>query len=320
MKQLKSSPGHLFAVAFLTAAGLLATAAPGLAAEINPVPPLAAAGTTPPAAPADRHPNDGEDPTGDAPTGGWSGGGAGDSSDLSDGDDDGGADDSTVTGAHKPRKASARQTAAEKAAAKKAAAKAKKLQQAADKKAAKAKKSSAKNKKKKAAARKQAERAAAKRMEQQAHKAARDAARRSAVADDDGGNGRSGGGTSLDSVRREILDLTNRARRQAGCGALRYSTQLEKSAQWMANDMSDKHYMSHTAKNGRDFDQRIRGTGFNGDKTGENLGEGFDSAEGVFRAWMNSPSHRRNILDCKFKILGVGFNPDGGYWAQHFGG
>lgn len=123
---------------------------------------------------------------------------------------------------------------------------------------------------------------------------------------------------SAASHRRAILILTNRARASAGCSGVRYSTQLQRSAQAHADDMARHNYLSHTSRSGRDFDRRIRATGYRGNWTGENIGRDFSSPEAVFRAWMRSPSHRRIILTCGFRALGVGFNPRGDYWVQHF--
>ncbi len=219
---------------------------------------------------------------------------------------------------------SKKQTKAEKAAAERSSKKAKALQKKANKKDKAAKKSSSAEEEEGQGCGRQEDEAAGREGRQAGRRpAGRRAAvaqqQRRAVADDDEDRGdtpRSGG--SIDSLRDAILDLTNRARKSAGCGTVRYSTQLEKSAQAHANDMSSHNYMSHNDRQGRNSDKRIRAAGFRGDKTGENLGEGFSSPEAVFKAWMNSPSHRRNILDCGFRILGVGYN--GGYWAQHFGG
>ncbi|GAA0623287.1 hypothetical protein GCM10009547_27920 [Sporichthya brevicatena] len=310
MNRRRTAPGRVLVVAFLAATGLVAYAAPGLAAEAGPTPPLTAVAATPaePAQPAART---GDDPDDEPSGGGWRGTRE---DEDSDGDsreeeyDSAGSSDAderyVVDGEKKSSKAkSTRITTKKKKDSKKSA----KAKQAAKKKAAK-----------KAAAKKAKQKAAAKKKREQALKAARAAQQREqqrrARADD----GDSGG--SIDSMRQAILDLTNRARASAGCGRLRYSTQLERSAQAHANDMAKHNYMSHTSRSGKNSDQRIRATGFNGDKTGENLANGFSSPESVFKAWMNSPSHRRNILDCKFKILGVGYVGSGGYWVQHFGG
>lgn len=128
------------------------------------------------------------------------------------------------------------------------------------------------------------------------------------------------GSSALDRNRASILDQVNQARSQAGCGPLKYNSLLEHSAQPYAEDMSEYHYMSHVSRTGETFDVRIWATGYGGNRIGENLGEGFSTATAVFSAWMKSPSHRENILNCKFAQIGVGYAPSGGYWVQHFGG
>lgn len=233
----------------------------------------------------------------------------------------------------KPHKMSEKEKEAAKKAAKEAAKEAKKKREA-QKKAAKLaaekekkeSKKSADRAKKAAKAQKEAQKKDAKKAakaknaaDARAKAAARAQAQRSARADDDpdgGGDGRDSSDSS-DSFREAILDLSNRARHNAGCGSLKLGSNLNRSAQGKANDMAKHRYMDHTSPNGKDFDDNIRASGYKGNKTGENLGEGFKSADSVFSAWMHSPSHRANILDCKFKVLGVGSSD--GYWVQHFG-
>jgi uncharacterized protein YkwD len=125
--------------------------------------------------------------------------------------------------------------------------------------------------------------------------------------------------TSTDRNRSAVMDLANQVRAVAGCDPLNYNTQLERSAQGHAEDMSRNHYMSHTSLDGRTFDQRIRATGYDGGRIGENIGAGFGDPNSIMDAWMNSPAHKANILDCRFRNIGVGYDLDGGYWVQNFG-
>ncbi|MFE0739551.1 CAP domain-containing protein, partial [Streptomyces sp. NPDC058855] len=48
---------------------------------------------------------------------------------------------------------------------------------------------------------------------------------------------------------------------------------------------------------------------------------GQTDAAAVMEAWMNSPGHKANILNCDFKTLGVGvhFGSGGPWWTQDFG-
>jgi uncharacterized protein YkwD len=66
--------------------------------------------------------------------------------------------------------------------------------------------------------------------------------------------------------------------------------------------------------------------GWRGNGWGENIAAGYDSAQRVFNAWMNSDGHRANILNCRFTKIGIGFDPGQvksqwgpGSWVQDFG-
>lgn len=132
--------------------------------------------------------------------------------------------------------------------------------------------------------------------------------------------GRTGSGQSLKGLRDHLIALTNSERRRTGCKPLKEVAKLQSSAQAHASDMSARRYLSHTSKSGRSFDRRIRSTGFDARPFGENIASGYYSVGAVHQAWMRSPSHRENILYCKFSKVGVGIHPRGGYWVQDFGG
>lgn len=55
---------------------------------------------------------------------------------------------------------------------------------------------------------------------------------------------------------------------------------------------------------------------------GENIAEGQNTPEQVVEEWMDSPGHKKNILEKKYKVMGVGFarKGDDEYWVVHFGG
>jgi uncharacterized protein YkwD len=82
---------------------------------------------------------------------------------------------------------------------------------------------------------------------------------------------------------------------------------------------------SHTDANGDSSLQRIQASGYLEPPcdcdyvyyTGENLAMNIDSAAEVVEAWMNSPSHRENMLNPHFTEIGVGYFE--GYWVLHFG-
>lgn len=119
-------------------------------------------------------------------------------------------------------------------------------------------------------------------------------------------------------LRAAVVKLTNEIRTDRGCKPLRTSERLTRSARRHANDMAERNYFSHTSRNGTQWWQRIKRAD-DPRPAGENIAYGYSTARGVVRAWMRSPSHRRNIVDCDFRAIGVGFNGDGKYWVQDFG-
>ncbi|NEA31587.1 CAP domain-containing protein [Streptomyces sp. SID13031] len=133
-----------------------------------------------------------------------------------------------------------------------------------------------------------------------------------------------GGGTS--ATERDVLDLTNQARRSQGCSPLKLDSSLVEAAGSHASDMVRRHYMDHTNPDGEDPGDRMARAGYSGSGWGENIAAGYSSAQKVFNAWMNSDGHRANILNCKFTKIGIGYDPGQvksewgpGSWVQDFG-
>ena len=124
--------------------------------------------------------------------------------------------------------------------------------------------------------------------------------------------------SSAVQLKFDVVGSVNKVRAQQGCKPLKIAKKLNKSAQRHADDMAAKSYFSHTSADGRSWVSRQRATGWK-KPGGENIARGFDAAGSVMTAWMNSPGHRRNIVNCKFRHIGVGFTADGAYWVQNFG-
>ncbi len=120
----------------------------------------------------------------------------------------------------------------------------------------------------------------------------------------------------------EILKLANQARAQKGLPALACDASLSLAARLHAEDMCANQYLSHTSKDGREFHERFEAQGVEFMAAGENVAHGQNAADEVHSGWMNSPDHRKNILNQKFARLGVGYASCGGrpYWVQGFAG
>lgn len=120
------------------------------------------------------------------------------------------------------------------------------------------------------------------------------------------------------SQTAQVVALTNQARANAGCAALRVDPRLTAAAQGHSDDMSTMGYFAHDSQDGRTFSDRITAQGYPS-PGGENIAQGQQDAQEVVTAWMNSPGHRRNIEDCSFTAIGVGLAGADKYWTQDFG-
>ncbi|MDR7273967.1 CAP domain-containing protein [Catenuloplanes atrovinosus] len=128
--------------------------------------------------------------------------------------------------------------------------------------------------------------------------------------------------TATTTLESQVVSLTNEARVKAGCKKLTVNASLAKAARDFSADMAAKNYFSHTGADGSNFTQRAKRAGFAKTAMGENIAWGYKDAQGVVRGWLNSPGHRKNIMNCKSTLIGVGAarNAKGVlYWTQEFG-
>lgn len=103
-----------------------------------------------------------------------------------------------------------------------------------------------------------------------------------------------------------LLTETNQKRADSGDGTLKESTLLDQAAQAKANDMVARDYWSHNTPDGKAPWIFIDQAGYQYHKAGENLAYGFTSSKDVVNGWMNSPTHRANLLDNGFTEVGFG--------------
>ncbi|MGW6419636.1 CAP domain-containing protein [Streptomyces sp. NPDC055055] len=122
------------------------------------------------------------------------------------------------------------------------------------------------------------------------------------------------------SEAQEVVRLVNIERAGAGCKALTVDADLTEAAQDYTDDMAATGNFSHTGTDGSQPQDRIEEAGYTWSRSGENIAKGQSDAAAVMDAWMHSPGHRANILNCGFTEIGVGVSTDGGpWWTQDFG-
>lgn len=123
-----------------------------------------------------------------------------------------------------------------------------------------------------------------------------------------GASGQSVEITAVSDVSKDeqaLLDLVNKARKDAGVEPLAFDENLLKIARLKASDMVSNDYFSHQSPTyGSPFDMMRQFD--NSFKTaGENIA-GNKTVEGAFKAWMGSDVHKKNILNGSFAITGIG--------------
>jgi hypothetical protein len=111
-------------------------------------------------------------------------------------------------------------------------------------------------------------------------------------------------GDNSDITANQLLGQTNTARTRDGLSPLNDNQALAMAAQAKADDMLAKDYWSHTAPDGTTPWDWIKQTGYQYTEAGENLARGFDTTAGIVRAWLESPSHRANLLDAGYTEVG----------------
>ncbi|AGB41821.1 uncharacterized protein, YkwD family [Halobacteroides halobius DSM 5150] len=127
--------------------------------------------------------------------------------------------------------------------------------------------------------------------------------------------------TSLKAMEKKIVALVNQERQKQGLKPYQHNPKLSKVARTKAQDMVKNNYFSHTSPTyGSPFEMLSQ---FNVSyrTAGENIAQGQRTAQQVMNAWMNSPGHRRNILNQRFTQIGVGLAKDEDgtpYWVQMF--
>ena len=119
---------------------------------------------------------------------------------------------------------------------------------------------------------------------------------------------------------QEVLRLVNAERAKVGAKPLKFADDLAASAFVRATELPTK--FSHTRPNGS---KCFTAMPQRGHILGENLAGGQTSPQQVVQAWMDSKTHRDNILSKKYTELGVVYyyQPNSKYkhyWVQHFRG
>lgn len=103
-----------------------------------------------------------------------------------------------------------------------------------------------------------------------------------------------------------VVDLTNGERASLAATPLIRNERLDQAARLKAEHMADNEYFAHFAPDGTTPWSFFRESGYTYAHAGENLAIHFTDSTEVVEAWMESPAHRKNIVDTKYTEIGVG--------------
>ena len=111
-------------------------------------------------------------------------------------------------------------------------------------------------------------------------------------------------------LERRVFDLINQKRAERGLKQLTWNSRVAEVARGHSNEMALYDYFSHTGLDGKMVDQRAFDKGLDRwSAIGENIAylRGFDDpAEYAVERWMLSPSHKKNLLDPRWRETGIG--------------
>lgn len=103
----------------------------------------------------------------------------------------------------------------------------------------------------------------------------------------------------------QLITLTNNYRAAFGEKALAPNPRLTQAALNRAKDMLSEQYFAHTSPEGKKFSAWVKDVNYQYFYVGENLAIDFSSGDELFKAWLDSPTHRENILRPEFQEIGI---------------
>lgn len=112
-------------------------------------------------------------------------------------------------------------------------------------------------------------------------------------------------GISSNVDQKELIELTNKERTSHGLSALKENDKLDQAALEKAKNMFAEDYWAHYSPSGKNPWGFIEGAGYKFIYAGENLARNFYTSQEVVAAWMNSPSHRANLLNNHYQEIGI---------------
>lgn len=103
----------------------------------------------------------------------------------------------------------------------------------------------------------------------------------------------------------ELIQFANESRESSGLKPLKSNDELVEAAKKKGQNMFEHNYWAHFGPNGESPWDFIKESGYLYSFAGENLAKNFSTSLDTHNAWMNSPTHRDNILNSRFEDIGI---------------
>jgi uncharacterized protein YkwD len=119
----------------------------------------------------------------------------------------------------------------------------------------------------------------------------------------------SGASINLKATEKRAFTLLNKVRKERGLRPLCVDPRLTKAARAHSRQMVEKDYFSHASFTGESVGSRLGRFGYCKSVYGENIAGGYGTPADpgrTFERWMDSAGHRANVLDGRFRRVGVG--------------
>jgi len=110
---------------------------------------------------------------------------------------------------------------------------------------------------------------------------------------------------NIEANAKELIDLTNQYRESQGLTILSPNPRLTQAAVNKAYDLLTNQYFSHTSPDGKKFSDWIKEVDYKYFYVGENLAIDFEKNDDIFQAWLESPSHKENIIKPQYQEIGI---------------
>ena len=106
-------------------------------------------------------------------------------------------------------------------------------------------------------------------------------------------------------LEEQIFVEINQIRKENKLPELQKNIHLERAAKQKNTDMISNNYFSHISPNNKKWSDFIKDEKYDYIYAGENLAKDYDNSKEIIAAWIESPTHKENILNPDYSDTGI---------------